>query len=32
VVCHDGLPDDQSVSDHIRGWTGTLDSLVRHFG
>jgi len=30
VVCHDGLPDDQSVSDHTRGWTGTLDSLVRH--
>ena len=32
VVRHDALPDDQSVLDHTRGWTGTLDSLVRYFG
>ena len=32
VVQHDGLPDDQSVADHTRGWTGTLNSLVRHLG
>lgn len=32
VVRHDGLPDDQSVADHTRGWTGTLESLVRHLG
>ena len=32
VVRHDGLPDDQSVADHTRGWTGTLDGLVRHLG
>ena len=32
VVRHDGLPDDQSVADHTRGWTGTLNSLVRHLG
>ena len=32
VVVHDGLPDAESVEAHTRGWTGTLESLVRHFG
>ncbi len=31
VVTHEGLPDQQSADDHTRGWTGTLESLARHF-
>ncbi len=31
VVTHDLLPDQQSADDHTRGWTGTLESLARHF-
>jgi uncharacterized protein YndB with AHSA1/START domain len=30
-VTHEGLPDPQSAEDHTRGWTGTLESLARHF-
>ena len=30
-VTHDLLPDQQSADDHTRGWTGTLESLARHF-
>jgi len=30
VVVQDGLPDEASAQDHIHGWTGTLESLVRH--
>jgi uncharacterized protein YndB with AHSA1/START domain len=32
VVVHDLLPDQQAADDHTRGWTGTLESLARHFG
>lgn len=32
VVVHDHLPHQQAADDHIRGWTGTLESLARHFG
>jgi hypothetical protein len=32
VVVHDLLPDQQSADDHTQGWTGTLESLARHFG
>lgn len=31
VVTHDLLPDQKSADDHTRGWTGTLESLARHF-
>ena len=31
AVAHTGLPDDESAADHTRGWTGTLESLARHF-
>jgi uncharacterized protein YndB with AHSA1/START domain len=30
-VVHDGLPDQESAEDHTHGWTGTLESLERHF-
>ena len=30
-VTHDLLPDQQSADDHTKGWTGTLESLARHF-
>ena len=30
VVVQDGLPDDASAASHTQGWTGTLESLVRH--
>jgi uncharacterized protein YndB with AHSA1/START domain len=30
-VTHDFLPDQQSADDHTRGWSGTLESLVRRF-
>ncbi len=32
TVTHESLPDQQSAEDHTRGWTGTLESLARHFG
>ena len=32
VVVHDLLPDQQAADDHTRGWSGTLESLARHFG
>ena len=31
VVVQDGLPDEASAQDHTQGWTGSLESLVRHF-
>jgi uncharacterized protein YndB with AHSA1/START domain len=32
IVTHDHLPDQQAADDLTRGWTGTLESLARHFG
>jgi uncharacterized protein YndB with AHSA1/START domain len=32
IVTHESLPDSASAEDHTRGWTGTLESLARHFG
>lgn len=31
VGVQDGLPDEASAQDHSQGWTGSLESLVRHF-
>jgi uncharacterized protein YndB with AHSA1/START domain len=31
LVSHELLPDQESADDHTQGWTGTLDSLARHF-
>ena len=31
VVVQDELPDEEAAEAHTRGWTGTLESLVRHF-
>ena len=30
-VTHDLLPDQESADNHTHGWTGTLESLGRHF-